>query len=45
MWKVAAAPLTDEWKANIKKKALGDPEVIYKGLVDALKKYNSYAGE
>ena len=45
LWKTAAAPLTDEWKANIKKKGLGDADAIYKGLVDALKKYNSYAGE
>jgi TRAP-type C4-dicarboxylate transport system substrate-binding protein len=41
MWQTAAAPLTDEWKANIKKKGLGDPEAIYRGMVDALKKYNS----
>jgi TRAP-type transport system periplasmic protein len=45
LWKVAAAPLTDEWKANIKKKGLGDPDTIYKSMVDALKKYNSFAGE
>jgi TRAP-type C4-dicarboxylate transport system substrate-binding protein len=44
-WKTAAAPLTDEWKANIKSKGLGDPDAIYKGMVDALKKYNSFAGE
>jgi TRAP-type C4-dicarboxylate transport system substrate-binding protein len=41
LWQTAAAPLTDEWKANIKKKGLGDPESIYQGMVDALKKYKS----
>jgi TRAP-type C4-dicarboxylate transport system substrate-binding protein len=41
LWQDAAAPLTGEWKANIKAKGLGDPEAIYKGMVDTLKKYNS----
>jgi TRAP-type C4-dicarboxylate transport system substrate-binding protein len=45
LWKAAAAPLIDEWKANIRKKSLGDPDAIYNGLVAALKKYNSFAGE
>jgi TRAP-type C4-dicarboxylate transport system substrate-binding protein len=45
LWKAAAAPLIDEWKANIRKKNLGDPDAIYNGLVAALKKYDSYAGE
>ena len=45
LWKDAAAPLIDEWKANIRKKELGDPEAIYNGLVATLKKYKSYAGE
>jgi TRAP-type C4-dicarboxylate transport system substrate-binding protein len=44
LWKAAAAPLTDEWKGIVKAKGL-DAEAIYKGMVDALKKYHSYAGE
>ncbi|WP_028035431.1 TRAP transporter substrate-binding protein [Chelativorans sp. J32] len=44
MWKAAAAPLTDEWKETVSKSG-GDPEQILGGLVDALKKYDSYAGE
>jgi TRAP-type transport system periplasmic protein len=43
MWKDAAAPLTDEWKAIITKSGK-DPEPILNGLIDALKKYDSYAG-
>lgn len=43
MWKKAAAPLTEEWKANIRKSG-ADPEKILNGLVETLKKYNSYAG-
>ncbi len=43
MWKDAAAPLTDEWKAIISKSGK-DPEPILNGLIDALKKYDSYAG-
>ena len=43
MWKDAAAPLTDEWKATVKKMGL-DADAIYNGLVDALKKYDSFAG-
>src|SRR5262245_29727435 len=44
LWKAAAAPLVDEWKDVVKKRGL-DPEPIYKGMVDGLKRYNSYAGE
>ena len=43
MWKDAAAPLIDEWKAIISKSGK-DPEPILNGLIDALKKYDSYAG-
>ncbi len=43
LWKKAAAPLTDEWKATIKKSGK-DPEPILDGLIDTLKKYDSYAG-
>ena len=43
MWKAAAAPLADEWKAIITKSGK-DPEPILNGLIDALKKYDSYAG-
>jgi TRAP-type transport system periplasmic protein len=43
MWKDAAAPLTDEWKATITKSGK-DPEPILNGLIEALKKYDSYAG-
>ncbi len=43
LWKKAAAPLTDEWKATVGKMGL-DADAIYNGLVDALKKYDSFAG-
>ncbi|WP_309082964.1 TRAP transporter substrate-binding protein [Chelativorans sp.] len=43
-WKDAAAPLTEEWKATITKAGM-DPEPILNGLVEALKKYDSFAGE
>lgn len=43
MWKDAAAPLTDEWKAAVSKSGK-DPEPILNGLIEALKKYDSYAG-
>ncbi len=43
LWKAAAAPLTDEWKANIKKMGL-DADAIYNGMVETLKKYDSFAG-
>jgi len=43
LWKDAAAPLTDEWKATVQKMGL-DADAIYNGMVDALKKYNSFAG-
>jgi len=45
LWKAAAAPLIEEWKADIRKKNVGDPDAIYNGFVGALKKYESYAGE
>jgi len=44
MWKDAAAPLTDEWKATISKTG-ADPEPMLEGLITALKERNSYAGE
>lgn len=36
LWRDAAAPLLDQWKADVKA-AGGDPEVIYQEYVDALK--------
>src|SRR5690606_11552222 len=43
LWHDAAAPLTDEWK-KIMADAGQDDEAILQGLIDALKKYDSYAG-
>ncbi len=43
LWKDAAAPLTTEWKATVSKMGL-DADAIYNGLVEALKKYDSFAG-
>jgi len=43
LWKDAAAPLTTEWKKTVSDKGL-DADAIYNGLVDMLKKYNSFAG-
>ncbi|MEW5423561.1 TRAP transporter substrate-binding protein [Amorphus sp. 3PC139-8] len=43
MWKDAAAPLTEEWKQNISDTGR-DPQPIIDGLIENLKKYNSYAG-
>jgi TRAP-type C4-dicarboxylate transport system substrate-binding protein len=44
MWQAAAAPLTDEWKKTISDMGK-DPDPILNGLIDALKKYDSYYGE
>ncbi|MCI5073853.1 TRAP transporter substrate-binding protein [Oricola sp.] len=43
MWQDAAAPLTDEWKKTISDMGK-DPDPILNGLIDALKKYDSYYG-
>lgn len=43
LWKDAAAPLTDEWKKIMADKGL-DGDAMLDGLIDTLKKYNSYAG-
>ncbi|MFZ2099681.1 MAG: TRAP transporter substrate-binding protein [Oricola sp.] len=43
LWQDAAAPLTDEWKKTISDKGM-DPEPILNGLIDELKKYDSYYG-
>jgi len=43
LWKDAAVPLTDEWKATVNK-AGKDADAIYNGLIEHLKKYDSYAG-
>ena len=44
MWQEAAAPLTDEWKKTISDMGM-DPDPMLNGLIDALKKYDSYYGE
>ncbi|WP_172294650.1 TRAP transporter substrate-binding protein [Pseudoruegeria sp. HB172150] len=43
MWYDAAAPLTEEWK-SLMNDAGKDGDAILNGLIEALKKYNSYAG-
>lgn len=43
MWKDAAAPLSEEWKKTISEAGM-EPEPILGGLVETLKKYDSYAG-
>jgi TRAP-type transport system periplasmic protein len=42
-WRDAAAPLTDEWMQIMSDQGR-DGEAILQGLIDALKKYDSYAG-
>jgi TRAP-type C4-dicarboxylate transport system substrate-binding protein len=42
-WRDAAAPLTDEWKKTMADQGK-DGEAILQGLIDALKKYDAYAG-
>ena len=44
MWQEAAAPLTDEWKKTISDMGM-DPDPMLNGLIDALKKYDSYYGD
>jgi len=44
MWQAAAAPLTDEWKKTISDMGK-DPDLMLNGLIDALKKYDSYYGD
>lgn len=43
LWRDASAPLVDEWKAKINGMGMNADEVL-NGLLDALKKYDSYAG-
>ncbi len=43
LWKDAAAPLTEEWEQTISDAGM-DPEPILEGLIEALKKYDSFAG-
>lgn len=43
LWKDAAAPLTEEWRASVSAKG-HDADAIYDSLIEHLKKYDSFAG-
>ncbi len=43
LWRDASAPLVDEWKTTVNGLGLNADEVL-EGLIEALKKYDSYAG-